>query len=204
MGRYTIDNYAFLNPFAATPRAFTAAFGDQPSPSTVATSVVQTTSTATNTAFAPVRPAATTTVSSASATSTQTNIATSTFPVTSAVTQTFTVCPTSIRPSSSSSSPAPIVPSPELIFYIFYTFRDPFAKLSLCCHHHSGKRHYGYSIELRSHRVALVRFFQLIRFTVSYPIALFSLRRYYYRRKCDYGYSDTELHSGRIILGRFF
>ncbi|KAI4622299.1 hypothetical protein J4E83_005041 [Alternaria metachromatica] len=94
--------------------------------------------------------------------------------------------------------------SPELIFYIFYTFRDPFAKLSLCCHYHSGKRHYGYSIELRFHRVALVRFFQLIRFTVSYPIALFSLRRYYHRRKCDYGHSDTELHSGRIILGRFF
>ncbi|KAI4947330.1 hypothetical protein J4E91_006682 [Alternaria rosae] len=210
MGRYTIDNYAFLNPFAATPRAFTAAFGDQPSPSTVATSFVQTTSTATNTAFAPVRPAATTTVSSASATSTQTNIATVTFSVTSAITQTFTLnfftllhpvtkliffaFPHSIAKFICFTYSYPIAElvlnrvfysvaklicrtSPE---FIFYTLPHPSAQLSFCGHHHSGKHHYDYSIELLFHRVALARFFQLINFTVSYSIVLFSLRRYHH------------------------
>ncbi|KAI5377056.1 hypothetical protein J4E82_004139 [Alternaria postmessia] len=70
IGAYTLDNYQFLNPFAVTPRPFIATFGDQPAPTTVATNTVVVTQTATNTAFAPIQPAATTTVTSASATTT--------------------------------------------------------------------------------------------------------------------------------------
>jgi len=40
IGAYTLDNYQFLNPFAVTPRPFTATFGDQPAPSTVATNTI--------------------------------------------------------------------------------------------------------------------------------------------------------------------
>lgn len=115
IGAYTLDNYQFLNPLAVTPRPFTARFGDQPAPTTVATNTVVVTQTATNTAFAPIQPAATTTVTSASATTTRTSTATVTTPVTSPFTQTVTSCPkpssTSTPLSSSSPSPSLIVPS---------------------------------------------------------------------------------------------